>query len=182
VQWGIRDRGTLQVGKAADLVLLDLDALENGIPRFVDDMPGGASRYTRDAKGYGGSDVPYARTGSDVPYDHTGSDVPYDHVGSDVPYARTRAYAHSYARTHSYTHAYTHILKRTHIPLRTHILTDSRMLRHSYTHTHIHTHTHSYTLIHTHAPHSFEAVFVNGELMLQSDEYVEGAQSRGQVV
>jgi hypothetical protein len=32
--------------------MFDMAALENGVPRFVDDMPGGASRYTRAAKGF----------------------------------------------------------------------------------------------------------------------------------
>lgn len=51
-QWGISDRGTLEVGRAADLVLFDLDKLENGIQEYVNDMPGGMPRYTRHAKGF----------------------------------------------------------------------------------------------------------------------------------
>jgi N-acyl-D-aspartate/D-glutamate deacylase len=50
--WGIRDRGTLRPGKAADLVLLDLDKLECGPDEMVDDFPGEARRYVRRAKGY----------------------------------------------------------------------------------------------------------------------------------
>jgi len=50
--WGIQDRGTIEVGKAADLVLFDLDALECGAEEFVDDFPGEASRYVRRSKGY----------------------------------------------------------------------------------------------------------------------------------
>jgi len=50
--WGIRDRGTIEIGKAADLVLFDLDALRCGPEIFVDDFPGEASRYVRRATGY----------------------------------------------------------------------------------------------------------------------------------
>jgi N-acyl-D-amino-acid deacylase len=50
--WGIRDRGTLRPGKAADLVLFDLDKLACGPDEMVDDFPGEARRYVRRAKGY----------------------------------------------------------------------------------------------------------------------------------
>ena len=50
--WGIRDRGTIEVGRAADLVLFDLDALKCGAEEFVDDFPGEANRYVRRATGY----------------------------------------------------------------------------------------------------------------------------------
>jgi imidazolonepropionase-like amidohydrolase len=39
-KWGIADRGVLEVGKAADLVLLNLDQLHNHDQEYVDDMPG----------------------------------------------------------------------------------------------------------------------------------------------
>ncbi len=50
--WGIHDRGTLLPGKAADLVLFDLDALACLPEELVDDFPGEARRYVRRAKGY----------------------------------------------------------------------------------------------------------------------------------
>ena len=50
--WGIHDRGTLEPGKAADLVLFDLDKLACGPEELVDDFPGEARRYVRRAKGY----------------------------------------------------------------------------------------------------------------------------------
>jgi N-acyl-D-amino-acid deacylase len=50
--WGIGDRGTIEVGKSADLVLFNLDEIECGSEEFVDDFPGEASRYVRRSKGY----------------------------------------------------------------------------------------------------------------------------------
>ncbi len=50
--WGLSDRGTLAPGKAADLVLFDLDAIHCGDMAFVDDFPGEARRYVRKADGY----------------------------------------------------------------------------------------------------------------------------------
>jgi N-acyl-D-aspartate/D-glutamate deacylase len=50
--WGIGDRGTIEVGKSADLVLFNLDQIECGSEEFVDDFPGEASRYVRRSKGY----------------------------------------------------------------------------------------------------------------------------------
>ena len=52
--WGMRNRGLLRPGRAADLCLFDLDRLENGEQEFADDMPGNASRYTRRATGFNG--------------------------------------------------------------------------------------------------------------------------------
>lgn len=54
-QFHMHDRGTLEVGKAADLVLFDLNKLERGMDTFdALGMPGGQNRYTRYAKGYSG--------------------------------------------------------------------------------------------------------------------------------
>ena len=50
--WGLSDRGTIEVGKAADLVLLDLAKLHCEPESFVDDFPGEARRYVRRAQGY----------------------------------------------------------------------------------------------------------------------------------
>ena len=50
--WGIKDRGTIATGQAADLVLFDLDTLHCGAEEFVDDFPGEARRYVRRATGY----------------------------------------------------------------------------------------------------------------------------------
>jgi len=50
--WGLADRGTIEVGKAADLVLFDIDRVHCGDDEFVDDFPGEARRYVRRAEGY----------------------------------------------------------------------------------------------------------------------------------
>ncbi len=50
--WGLADRGTIEPGKAADLVLFDLSSIRCGAEEFVDDFPGEASRYIRKSEGY----------------------------------------------------------------------------------------------------------------------------------
>ena len=50
--WGLSDRGQITVGKAADLVLFDLDQISCGDMELTDDFPGEARRYIRHAQGY----------------------------------------------------------------------------------------------------------------------------------
>jgi len=48
--YGITDRGTLESGKAADVLLVDLEHLAAGdSPRYVRDFPAGSGRYVVDA-------------------------------------------------------------------------------------------------------------------------------------
>jgi len=49
--WGLKDRGLLQEGKAADIVVFDADTIGRGEERPQFDMPGAGMRYVRDAIG-----------------------------------------------------------------------------------------------------------------------------------
>jgi N-acyl-D-aspartate/D-glutamate deacylase len=49
--WGIRGRGRLVEGNAADLVLFDADTVIDRDPEYVHDLPGGARRYVSQAEG-----------------------------------------------------------------------------------------------------------------------------------
>jgi N-acyl-D-aspartate/D-glutamate deacylase len=49
---GFRDRGTLEVGKAADIVVYDYDNLKQGPAEVAHDLPGGEWRRVRKAQGY----------------------------------------------------------------------------------------------------------------------------------
>jgi N-acyl-D-amino-acid deacylase len=50
--YGLNDRGTLEVGKKADLNLIDLDALRLAPPEMVHDLPAGGKRFMQRAHGY----------------------------------------------------------------------------------------------------------------------------------
>jgi N-acyl-D-aspartate/D-glutamate deacylase len=49
--FGIRGRGRIEVGQAADLVVFDPARIDRGAEEFVADVPGGANRYLRHATG-----------------------------------------------------------------------------------------------------------------------------------
>lgn len=49
---GLKDRGTLEVGKKADINVIDLDELSERMPKIVNDFPGDAPRFIQRAKGY----------------------------------------------------------------------------------------------------------------------------------
>jgi N-acyl-D-aspartate/D-glutamate deacylase len=50
--WGIRDRGLIETGLAADLVLFDPEKVSCGAEAFEGGVPGEARRYVRHAEGY----------------------------------------------------------------------------------------------------------------------------------
>jgi N-acyl-D-aspartate/D-glutamate deacylase len=49
--FGIRGRGCITPGLAADLVLFDPDTIDRGAEDFIGDVPGGGNRYVRHASG-----------------------------------------------------------------------------------------------------------------------------------
>ena len=49
--WGLKDRGRLQPGLAADIVVFDPDRIDRAEERPIFDMPGDGMRYVRDATG-----------------------------------------------------------------------------------------------------------------------------------
>ncbi|MEM7287197.1 MAG: amidohydrolase family protein [Actinomycetota bacterium] len=50
--FGLTDRGTLEVGKRADVNVIDFDNLVLRAPRMVHDLPAGGRRLVQDAQGY----------------------------------------------------------------------------------------------------------------------------------
>ena len=51
-RWGCTDRGTIEVGKKADINVIDLERLTLHAPRSVADLPAGGRRILQDASGY----------------------------------------------------------------------------------------------------------------------------------
>jgi N-acyl-D-amino-acid deacylase len=49
---GLTDRGTLEVGRKADLNVIDLARVSERMPEFVRDFPNGAGRFVQRARGY----------------------------------------------------------------------------------------------------------------------------------
>ena len=49
---GLKDRGTLEVGKKADINVIDLDRLSERMPEIVHDFPNEAPRFIQKARGY----------------------------------------------------------------------------------------------------------------------------------
>lgn len=50
--YGLRDRGTIEVGKKADLNVIDLAALRLEPPEMIHDLPAGGKRFMQRARGY----------------------------------------------------------------------------------------------------------------------------------
>ena len=50
--YGFDDRGTLEVGKKADVNVIDLDALHLHVPEMIHDLPAGGRRLTQRVDGY----------------------------------------------------------------------------------------------------------------------------------
>ena len=49
---GLHDRGTIEVGRKADLNVIDFEGLAISAPRSVNDLPAGGARILQDASGY----------------------------------------------------------------------------------------------------------------------------------
>jgi N-acyl-D-amino-acid deacylase len=49
--WGIPERGLLQPGYVADIVIFDPLTVDRGEEHYVADVPGDGSRYVRDSRG-----------------------------------------------------------------------------------------------------------------------------------
>ena len=60
--YGLHDRGSLEIGKRADLNLIDLDNLQLGGLEVHHDLPAGGSRVLQSAKGYTATFVAGTRT------------------------------------------------------------------------------------------------------------------------
>ena len=60
--YGLRDRGSLEVGKRADVNLIDFDNLRLGELEVRDDLPAGGTRILQSASGYLGTWVAGVRT------------------------------------------------------------------------------------------------------------------------
>ena len=50
--YGLNDRGVIEVGKRADLNIIDLDEIDLEIPEIAHDLPTGAPRILQRARGY----------------------------------------------------------------------------------------------------------------------------------
>ena len=60
--YGMKDRGSLEIGKRADLNLVDFDNLALGALEVHHDLPAGGSRVLQQASGYKGTFVAGTRT------------------------------------------------------------------------------------------------------------------------
>ena len=63
--FGLSDRGVIQVGKKADINVIDIDALTLELPKMVYDLPAGGRRLIQGAKGYDATVVSGAVTRRD---------------------------------------------------------------------------------------------------------------------
>ena len=50
--YSFADRGTIEIGKRADINVIDFDRLNLRLPRMVHDLPSGAGRLLQDSEGY----------------------------------------------------------------------------------------------------------------------------------
>ena len=50
--YGLKDRGVLEVGKRADLNVIDFDRLTCNLPRMAFDLPLGSARLLQSSRGY----------------------------------------------------------------------------------------------------------------------------------
>jgi N-acyl-D-aspartate/D-glutamate deacylase len=63
--FGLTDRGTIEVGKKADINVIDMEALRLHSPRMAYDLPAGGRRIVQGASGYAATIVSGAVTRRD---------------------------------------------------------------------------------------------------------------------
>ncbi len=79
--WGMKNRGLLHEGYAADITIFDAEQIDRGEEYYVQDVPGDGSRYVRDGKG-----IDTVIIGGEIAY--RGGEYTESAIGSIIPGAQ----------------------------------------------------------------------------------------------